>query len=104
MSGKKDSGFKAPLGVLLIGITAVLVLTQIISIFINSNKMKQIEKADEALYYDMLYTISTTLINADRDLYQAESAALHLNAYAQYLPEDMIKSHISDYKENCDQA
>ena len=104
MKQKNGSGFKAPLGILLIGISAVLVLTLVISIFMNSSKMKSIEDSDHELYYDMLYTISTTLINADRDLYQAESAALHLNAYAQYLPPEMIQSHVSDYKENCQQA
>ncbi len=104
MAQKNNSGFKAPLGLLLIGISAVLVLTLVISIFINSSKMRSIEKADEELYYDMLYTISTTLINADRDLYQAETAVLNLNAYAQYLPPETIQMHISDYHENCDQA
>ncbi|RKM60468.1 hypothetical protein D6855_07055 [Butyrivibrio sp. CB08] len=101
---KQKSGFKAPLGILLIGITAVLVLAQCLSIGINSSKMKKLQKQDEELYYDMLYTISTALLNADRDLYQAQSAALHLNAYAQYLPEEMIKGHIQDYYDNCDQA
>ncbi len=101
---KQKRGFKAPLGILLIGITAVLVFAQCLSIGINSSKMKKIQKQDEELYYDMLYTISTDLLNADRDLYQAESAALHLNAYAQYLPEEMIKSHVQDYHDNCDQA
>ncbi|MBQ7614848.1 MAG: hypothetical protein IJU77_07360 [Butyrivibrio sp.] len=104
MAQKNSSGFKAPLGLLLIGISAVLVLTLVISIFINSSKMRSIEKADEELYYDMLYTISTTLINADRDMYQAETAVLNLNAYAQYLPPETIQMHISDYHENCDQV
>ncbi|MCR5555959.1 MAG: methyl-accepting chemotaxis protein [Butyrivibrio sp.] len=104
MKHKNGSGFKAPLGVLLIGISAVLVLTLVISIFISSNKMKNIEKQDGELYYDMLYTISTNLINADRDLYQAESAAIHLNAYIQYLPPEMIQMYIADYHDNCKQV
>ena len=76
----QKSGFKAPLGLLLIGISTVLVLTLVISIILNATKMKSIEQADEELYYDMLYTISTNLINADRDLYQAETAVLNINA------------------------
>ncbi len=104
MKRKNDSGFRAPLGVLLIGISSVLVLTLVISIFISSNKMKQIEKKDSELYYDMLYTISTNLINADRDLYQAASAAIHLNAYIQYLPPEMVQMHIADYHDNCQQV
>ncbi len=100
----QKSGFKAPLGFLLIGISTVLVLTLVISIILNATKMKSIEQADEELYYDMLYTISTNLINADRDLYQAETAVLNNNAYAQYLPPEQIKQYVSDYYENCDQA
>lgn len=100
----QKSGFKAPLGLLLIGISTVLVLTLVISIILNATKMKSIEQADEELYYDMLYTISTNLINADRDLYQADTAVLNINAYAQYLPPEQIKQNVSDYYENCDQA
>ncbi|MBE5826814.1 MAG: methyl-accepting chemotaxis protein [Butyrivibrio sp.] len=101
---QKNNGFKAPLGLLLIGVSGVLVLALIISIFINSNKMKQIEQNSTKLYYDMLYTISSTLINADRDFYQAQSAALHLNAYGQYMAPDQIQAQVDDYKENCQQA
>ncbi len=104
MNQKNSSGFKARLGVLLIGITCILVITQIISIIFAGTKMKSIEKNDEKIYYDMLYTISSTLINADRDLYQAESAVIHVNAYAQYLPPEQLQSQISDYHENCQQA
>lgn len=100
----QKSGFKAPLGLLLIGISTVLVLTLVISIILNATKMKSIEQADSELYFDMLYTISTGLINADRDLYQAETAVLYINAYAQYLPPEQIKQHVSDYYENCEQA
>jgi methyl-accepting chemotaxis protein len=89
---------------LLIGISTVLVLTLVISIILNAIKMKSIEQADSELYFDMLYTISTGLINADRDLYQAETAVLNINAYAQYLPPEQIKQHVSDYYENCEQA
>ncbi len=104
MKQKNGSGFKAPLGALLMGISAVLVLTLIISIFINSARMNKIEKDTEELYYDMLYTISSTLINADRDMYQAQSAAIHVNAYAQYMPPEMIQAQVDDYNDNCDQA
>ncbi|WP_024867030.1 methyl-accepting chemotaxis protein [Butyrivibrio sp. FCS014] len=101
---QKNNGFKVPLGLLLIGVSGVLVLALIISILINSSKMKQIEKNNSELYYDMLYTISSTLINADRDLYQAQSAALHINAYSQYMPQEQIQQQIKDYNENCQQA
>ena len=92
MNQKNNSGFKAPLGVILIGISAVLVIALILSIVINSTQMKSIEKTDEEVYYDMLYTISTDLINADRDLYQAMLAAVQINAYAQYLPPEKMQA------------
>ena len=41
----QKSGFKAPLGLLLIGISTVLVLTLVISIILNATKMKSIEQA-----------------------------------------------------------
>ena len=104
MKQKRNSGFTAPLGLILFGISAILVLALISSIFINSIKMKKIEQTDEDLYFNMLYTISTTLINADRDLYQAESAALHVNAYGQYMPPESIQSQVQDYHDNCQQA
>ncbi len=104
MNQKNNSGFKAPLGLILLGISGVLVLALSISILINSSKMKKIEDTDEKLYFDMLYTISTELINADRDLYQAQSALIHLNAYGQYIPPEQAQSQVSDYYENCQQA
>ena len=55
MKDKNASGFKAPLGLLLIGISGVLVLTLIISIIINSLKMKEIEKTDEELTANVKY-------------------------------------------------
>lgn len=104
MKNKNGSSFKAPLGLLLISISSVLVLVLIISTLVNGAKMKQIEKADEELYYDMLYTITTDLLNADRDLYQAQSAALHVNAYSQYMPPEQLQSQVNDYYTNAQEA
>ncbi|MBE5832472.1 MAG: methyl-accepting chemotaxis protein [Butyrivibrio sp.] len=104
MNHKSNTGKSVSLGLLLMSISVILVLTLILSIIQNSVKMKSIETADETLYYDMLYTISTSLINADRDMYQAESGALHVNAYSQYMPPEMVETYVADYHENCDQA
>ncbi|WP_022765011.1 methyl-accepting chemotaxis protein [Butyrivibrio sp. XPD2006] len=104
MKQKNGSGFKAPLGVLLMGISGVLVLALIISIIINSAKMTNIQEDDEDLYYNKLYTISTTLINADRDLYQAMLAATQYLAYEQYAPAEVLAVYEDDYKSNSQQA
>ena len=104
MKQKNGSGFKAPLGFMLMGISVVLVLTMIISIIINSARMTSIQEDDEELYYDMLYTISTTLINADRDLYQAMLAATQHQAYSPYAPAEVLTVYIDDYNSNAKQA
>ena len=87
MNQKNNSGFKAPLGIVLIGISAILVIALVLSIVISSTQMKSIEQTDEEVYYDMLYQISTDLINADRDLYQAMLAATQKLAYDQYIDD-----------------
>ena len=69
MNQKNSSGFKAPLGAILLGVTGVLTIALIASIVFSGTQMRSIEMTDEEVYYDMLYTISTDLINADRDLY-----------------------------------
>ncbi|WP_026519812.1 methyl-accepting chemotaxis protein [Butyrivibrio sp. FCS006] len=104
MKQKNGSEFKAPLGLMLIGISAVLVLTMVISIFINSSKMTSIQEDDEKIYYDMLYTISSTLINADRDLYQAMLAATQKLAYDQYIDDAAKQGYIDDFNSNAKQA
>ena len=104
MSKNNDSGFKAPLGVLLIGATLVLVVALIVSVIFSSTQMKSIEKNDEELYFDMLYTISTDLINADRDLYQAMLAAVHVNAFSQYISPEQLAGYVDDYNTNRQQA
>ena len=104
MNQKNNSGFKAPLGIVLIGISAILVIALVLSIVISSTQMKSIEQTDEEVYYDMLYQISTDLINADRDLYQAMLAAIQVNAYAQYLPPEKMQAYQDDYSNNAQQA
>ena len=85
MNQKNSSGFKAPLGAILLGVTGVLTIALIASIVFSGTQMRSIEMTDEEVYYDMLYTISTDLINADRDLYQAMLAATRKLAYADYV-------------------
>ncbi len=101
---QKKSGFQAPLGVVLIGATGILVVAIILSVIVSSSQMKSIEQNDEQIYYEMLYTISTDLINADRDLYQAMLAAVNINAYHEYLPPEKFQGYLDDYNSNKEQA
>ncbi|MBR1670698.1 MAG: hypothetical protein IJ695_08365 [Butyrivibrio sp.] len=104
MNKKGNSGTKAPLGVLLLGATAALAIALIAAILISSTRMKMIEQQDEHVYYDMLYTISSDLINADRDLYQAMLAATEKLAYGEHVDATMIQGYVTEYKENAQQA
>ena len=104
MNQKNGSGFKAPLGVLLLGATAVLIVALVASVIFSSTQMKSIESNDEEVYYNMLYTISTKLINADRDLYQAMNAAVQVNAYSSYMPPEKVQGYVDDYRSNRQQA
>ena len=104
MNQKGNSKFSTPLGVLLVSLAALLMLMTVISLVVTSSQAKSIEQSDEELYYDMLYTISTDLINADRDLYQAMLAAVHVNAYAQYMSPEQTQGYVDDYNSNRQQA
>ncbi|MBP3784243.1 MAG: hypothetical protein J6I68_13445, partial [Butyrivibrio sp.] len=104
MNQKNNSGFKAPLGAILLGVTGVLTIALIASIVFSGTQMRSIEMTDEEVYYDMLYTISTDLINADRDLYQAMLAATRKLAYADYVGPEGIAVYVDDYKSNAQQA
>ena len=96
MNKKGNSGTKAPLGVLLLGATAALAIALIAAILISSTRMKMIEQQDEHVYYDMLYTISSDLINADRDLYQAMLAATEKLAYGEHVDATMIQGYVTE--------
>ncbi len=104
MNQKNSSGFRAPLGAILLGTTLVLVVALFVSIIISSSQMKSIEQTDEEVYYNMLYQISTDLINADRDLYQAMLAATQKLAYDQYIDDAAKQGYIDDFNSNAKQA
>ncbi len=102
MSTKKQTSIK--LSVLLLIVTIPLIVALIVSIVYSSIEMKKIEANDAEIYYEMLYTISSDIINADRDLYQAMLAGTQAIAYAAYAPEDVIKAYIASHDSNAKQA
>ena len=102
MSTKKQMSIK--LSVLLLIISIPLIVALIASIVYSSIEMKKIEANDEEIYYEMLYNISSDIINADRDLYQAMLAGTQAIAYAAYAPEDVIKGYIASHDSNAQQA
>ena len=102
MSTKTQKSIK--LSVLLLIVTIPLIVALIASIVYSSIEMKKIEANDEEIYYEMLYTISSDIINADRDLYQAMLAGTQAIAYAPYAPAEVISGYIDSYNSNAKQA
>jgi len=81
-----------------------LVVALIVSIAFFSVRLNKISKSDEALYYDKLYTINTTLLNADRDFYQAMYAALEFHLEQATLSASRLSELQEEYKENKQQT
>ncbi len=100
--GKK--GFQASMSVVLLSTTIPLVVALIVSIVFSSTKMNTIMMQDEHVYYDMLYTISSDLINADRDLYQSMLAGTQYQAYHDYITPEQQAGYVDDYNSNAKQA
>ena len=65
----------ASMKVKLFALSLPLIIAVILSVIMASYKIDNTAKEVTGLYYDKLYTINTNLINADRDFYQAMSAA-----------------------------
>ncbi|MBQ7507153.1 MAG: methyl-accepting chemotaxis protein [Lachnospiraceae bacterium] len=88
----------------LILLTAPLVIALVISIIFFSSELKNMEEQDEKLYMETLYEVDTTLLGADRDLYQAMLAAVSYYNDKEYLDDDIAGSMLSDFQENRDQV
>ncbi|MCR4754164.1 MAG: methyl-accepting chemotaxis protein [Lachnospiraceae bacterium] len=88
----------------LLMIIVPLVVALIVSIAFFSMRLQSVSASDKNLYYDKLYEINTTLINADRDLYQGMYAVTQYHLQHEFLSETDNQKHIDDYKENTQQA
>ena len=88
----------------LLMIIVPLVVGLIVSIVFFSGRLETVSAGNKALYYDKLYEINTTLINADRDLYQGMYAVTQYHLQNKFLSETDNQRHIDDYKENTQQA
>jgi methyl-accepting chemotaxis protein len=71
MKEKRTPKFHASMSAVLLMVTIPLIIALICSIIFSNVQMKNIEKTDEKIYYDMLYTINFELVNADKDLNEA---------------------------------
>ncbi len=82
----------------------VLIAMLVFSVIYFTNEIQKTSDEDEDLYFEQLYNISSNLINADRDFYQAMMAALEYNGYSQYMDAATAQSKLDDYDENKQQA
>ena len=96
----KSKGMRTMLLMLVLPLIAALIF----AVFFFSREMRSIEEDSKDLYYDNLYQIGTTLINADRDFYQAMLAGTEYYYERQFVDADIKKAMVDDYKENRDQA
>ncbi len=89
----------------------ILIAMLIASIGFFTGQIVATSSEDEELYYDHLYTISTTLINADRDFYQSMVAAIEYHDLAMApadVPaeqlQELLDKYLADYEDNKQQT
>ena len=102
MEGRSRKQFSMVLALMTLVIPFAIAL--IFSLVYMGTQLKSVEKSDETLYYDKLFTISENLLTADRDLYQAMLAGTRYIAYKDYVGEEGIASYKKDLDENKQQA
>ena len=89
---------------LLLVLTVPFAAALIFSIVFFSNRITMTSADDEALYMEKLYSISTELINADRDFYQAMQGAMERHDYADSAEPEEIQTYLEQYEENRQQV
>ena len=89
---------------LLLLLTVPFAIALIVSIVFFSTRITATSEEDEQLYMEKLYTISTELINADRDFYQAMQGAMERHDYADSASDDEKAAYMEQYEENRQQV
>ncbi|MBR4671468.1 MAG: methyl-accepting chemotaxis protein [Butyrivibrio sp.] len=101
---KRNSGFRAGMSTILLLITFPLIIALIASIIFSNVQMTSINKSDEEMYYDMLYTINSDLINADRDMHQAMLSITRYIANFKYASMSALTGYMEDVATNIDET
>ncbi|MCR5251361.1 MAG: methyl-accepting chemotaxis protein [Lachnospiraceae bacterium] len=91
--------------------TIPLAVALAVSVIIMSLEIRNTEEQMTSIYYDILYTANSALINADRDFYQSMEAAMeyydYANGYTGAPPEfaqAMMPDALDSYKSNKQQV
>ena len=102
VSVKQEGGISL-MAVLLV-LTVPLVIALVVSIVFFSRQITTTAEDDEKVYMDTLYEVSTGLINADRDFYQAMLGATQHHDYFDSAEPEEKEAYLDDYLGNRDQA
>ena len=96
---------------MVLGMVILYTAMLILCIAFFASEIRSTSKDDEVLYFDHLYEITSTLINADRDFYQSMQAGIlyhDLQGDPSDVPPDQLQGfmdgYYADYKENLDQT
>jgi len=96
---------------MVLGMVILYTAMLILCIAFFASEIRSTSKDDEVLYFDHLYEITSTLINADRDFYQSMQAGIlyhDLQGDPSDVPPDQLQGfmdgYYADYKDNLDQT
>ncbi|MCR4791753.1 MAG: methyl-accepting chemotaxis protein [Lachnospiraceae bacterium] len=103
MNNIKNLEMKWKLFMMVIPLTVAI----IVSVLIAGYKINTTEQEITNVYFDTLYTVNSALVNADRDFYQATSAAAKYNECSSgfiYLPDEVLAATLVDFEDNRQQV
>ncbi len=108
---KKSSSKRLKLSAMMLIIALPLMAALIVSLVVSAMQLEKVKTESEQIYYEYLHSLSSDILNADRDLYQAIYGATQYNDNialdaVQSTPElkEMITSKLDEYTENKDQV
>ena len=99
MALMKNLSIRFKIGLIVIPLIIALVASTLIGIL----RMTQIEDETTKIYYDTLFKVTETVINGDRDMYQALTAHLELTFRSEASEEEKAE-YVSEIQENAQQA
>ncbi len=85
-------------------LTIPLIVCIIILVIFAGVEIRSTADRVSEVYYDTLYKCASTLINADRDLYQADVDAVKILLAKQHFGDAEIEEMIGDFKDNAQQV
>jgi methyl-accepting chemotaxis protein len=85
-------------------LTLPLIACIIALVIFAAMQIRSTEEKVSEVYYDTLYKSAELLINADRDLYQADVNVVQILLAREYIPDDQFADMVADYEENVQQV